>query len=65
MDGVRDTARSKVGGFGLSCLFVRIFCFPAPGRGWRQWELTLRNLKITLQMDQLSCKNPENLERKR
>ena len=26
-------------------------------------ELTLRNIKITLQMDQLSCKNPENLER--
>lgn len=32
---------------------------------FRRWamELTLRNLKITLQMDQLSCKNPENLER--
>lgn len=31
----------------------------------RRWamELTLRNIKITLQMDQLSCKNPENLER--
>jgi len=26
-------------------------------------ELTLRNIKITLQMDQLSCKNPRNLER--
>jgi hypothetical protein len=26
-------------------------------------ELTLRNLKITLQMDQLSCKTPENLQR--
>lgn len=32
---------------------------------FRRWamELTLRNLKTTLQMDQLSCKNPENLER--
>lgn len=31
----------------------------------RRWamELSLRNLKITLQMDHLSCKNPENLER--
>jgi hypothetical protein len=26
-------------------------------------ELTLRNIKTTLQMDQLSCKNPANLER--
>ena len=26
-------------------------------------ELTLRNLKITLQMDHLSCKTPANLER--
>ena len=32
---------------------------------FRRWamELTLRNLKTTLQMDQLSCKNPQNLER--
>jgi hypothetical protein len=32
---------------------------------YRRWamELTLRNLKITLQMDHLSCKTPENLER--
>lgn len=32
---------------------------------FRRWamELGLRNLKITLQMDQLSCKNPENLQR--
>jgi hypothetical protein len=32
---------------------------------FRRWamELTLRNIKTTLQMDQLSCKNPENLER--
>ena len=32
---------------------------------FRRWamELTLRNIKITLQMDQLSCKNPDNLER--
>jgi hypothetical protein len=32
---------------------------------FRRWamELTLRNIKITLQMDQLSCKNPRNLER--
>jgi hypothetical protein len=32
---------------------------------FRRWamELTLRNIKSTLQMDQLSCKNPENLER--
>ncbi len=32
---------------------------------FRRWamELSLRNLKITLQMDQLSCKNPQNLER--
>lgn len=32
---------------------------------FRRWamELTLRNLKSTLQMDQLSCKNPENLAR--
>jgi len=31
----------------------------------RRWEmeLTLRHLKLTLQMDQLSCKTPENLER--
>lgn len=31
----------------------------------RRWtmELTLRNLKTTLQMDHLSCQNPENLER--
>jgi hypothetical protein len=31
----------------------------------RRWEmeLTLRHLKITLQMDQLSCKTPENLAR--
>lgn len=32
---------------------------------FRRWamELSLRNLKVTLQMDQLSCKNPKNLER--
>lgn len=32
---------------------------------YRRWamELTLRNLKVTLQMDHLSCKNPKNLER--
>jgi hypothetical protein len=32
---------------------------------FRRWamELTLRNIKIALQMDHLSCKNPENLER--
>lgn len=32
---------------------------------YRRWamELTLRNLKITLQMDELSCKTPENLDR--
>lgn len=32
---------------------------------YRRWfmELSLRNLKTTLQMDQLSCKNPSNLER--
>jgi hypothetical protein len=32
---------------------------------FRRWamELTLRNIKITLQMDQLSCKNPDYLER--
>ena len=32
---------------------------------YRRWamELTLRNLKITLQMDHLSCKTPENLDR--
>lgn len=32
---------------------------------FRRWamELSLRNLKTTLQMDQLSCKTPENLER--
>lgn len=31
----------------------------------RRWtmELTLRHLKITLQMDHLSCQNPENLDR--
>ncbi len=31
----------------------------------RRWamELTLRNIKVTLQMDHLSCKNPANLER--
>jgi hypothetical protein len=32
---------------------------------YRRWamELTLRNIKITLQMDHLSCKTPENLDR--
>lgn len=32
---------------------------------FRRWamELTLRNIKTTLQMEQLSCKNPENLDR--
>lgn len=32
---------------------------------YRRWamELSLRNIKTTLQMDQLSCKNPPNLER--
>jgi hypothetical protein len=32
---------------------------------FRRWamELSLRNLKSTLQMDQLSCQNPQNLER--
>ena len=32
---------------------------------YRRWfmELSLRNLKTTLQMDQLSCKTPANLER--
>ena len=32
---------------------------------YRRWamELTLRNLKTTLQMDQLSCKTPGNLDR--
>jgi hypothetical protein len=32
---------------------------------FRRWamELSLRNLKTTLQMDHLSCKNPENLAR--
>ena len=32
---------------------------------YRRWamELTLRNLKTTLQMEHLSCKNPKNLER--
>lgn len=32
---------------------------------FRRWamELGLRNLKTTLQMDQLSCKNPKNLKR--
>jgi hypothetical protein len=32
---------------------------------YRRWamELTLRNLKVTLQMDHLSCKTPENLDR--
>jgi hypothetical protein len=32
---------------------------------FRRWamELSLRNLKTTLQMEHLSCKNPENLER--
>jgi hypothetical protein len=32
---------------------------------YRRWamELTLRNIKTTLQMEHLSCKNPENLER--
>jgi len=32
---------------------------------YRRWtmELTLRNLKTTLQMDHLSCKTPNNLER--
>jgi hypothetical protein len=32
---------------------------------YRRWamELTLRNLKTTLEMEHLSCKNPKNLER--
>lgn len=32
---------------------------------YQRWamELSLRNIKTTLQMDQLSCKNPQNLER--
>jgi Transposase DDE domain len=32
---------------------------------YRRWamELTLRNIKITLQMDHLSCKTPNNLDR--
>jgi len=32
---------------------------------YRRWamELTLRNIKITLQMDHLSCKTPQNLDR--
>ena len=32
---------------------------------FRRWamELSLRNIKTILQMDQLSCKNPQNLER--
>lgn len=32
---------------------------------YRRWamELSLRNIKTTLQMDQLSCKNPQNLQR--
>jgi hypothetical protein len=32
---------------------------------WRRWamELTLRHLKTTLQMEHLSCKNPDNIER--
>jgi len=32
---------------------------------YRRWamELTLRNLKTTLEMEHLSCKNPENLDR--
>lgn len=32
---------------------------------FRRWamELSLRNIKTTLQMEQLSCKNPQNLER--
>jgi len=32
---------------------------------YRRWEMemSLRDLKTTLQMDQLSCKNPENIER--
>jgi hypothetical protein len=32
---------------------------------YRRWamELTLRNIKITLQMDHLSCKTPDNLDR--
>jgi hypothetical protein len=42
--------------------------FPPEQLGWlyyRRWamELSLRHLKTTLQMDQLSCKNPSNLER--
>jgi hypothetical protein len=42
--------------------------YPASALGqlyYRRWamELTLRNLKTTLQMEHLSCKNPENLER--
>jgi hypothetical protein len=42
--------------------------YPAEAFGqlyFRRWamELGLRNLKTTLQMEHLSCKNPENLER--
>ena len=43
-------------------------CYPPAALSqlyYRRWamELTLRNLKVTLQMDHLSCKTPENLER--
>ena len=42
--------------------------FPPAALGqlyYRRWgmELTLRNIKTTLQMDRLSCKTPQNLER--
>lgn len=42
--------------------------YPAAALGqlyYRRWamELTLRNIKITLQMDHLSCKTPDNLRR--
>jgi hypothetical protein len=46
-----DTQRYPLEAFGLLYL-----------RRWRM-ELAFRDLKITLQMDQLSCKTPDNLAR--
>jgi hypothetical protein len=50
----------------LLVLGSRLYPPAALGRlYYRRWavELTLRNLKIPLQMDQLSCQTPANLER--
>jgi hypothetical protein len=52
----------------LVTTLLDLVMYPSAALGqlfYRRWamELTLRNIKITLQMDHLSCKTPENLDR--